>query len=318
MTTIFYRNNESIDKKCENLHTIINFIHADWKQLVKKADGATGKIMLVEKANYMGKFYANLDSYKTGHLSSYKHIAKKAMSHARSLFKKSACIHIKNKPALKNNEKLVEKIKLIMSNIGIEPYYTTYEYKTSRSRQKTGFTHSAGYMNDIARLIKTDDDFQSAKTQFVIECKLIKQYIKENEKKELQEKQKKQQQEEIKLKEKRLATLVVKYNLQYESTWNDVLSHLLSLDKYLSLAHSLYLNRCGWNEGYYYAEGGINNFVVETEEDKKIESDILNCISNWDGDGRIFRDTTYNYEYLYGKVDKDLLKDYNICCEAIL
>ena len=53
----------------------------------------------------------------------------------------------------------------------------------------------------------------------------------------------------------------------------DILDVILEKDKYLRLAHYLLKNREDWNDGYSYAESGLNGFDVETETDKLIEDD---------------------------------------------
>ena len=56
-----------------------------------------------------------------------------------------------------------------------------------------------------------------------------------------------------------------------------------------------------------------DGFIVESDEDGLIAADIQNCINNWDGDGRTFRDTKYNYDYCFSLVkDEQLYKDYQL------
>lgn len=56
---------------------------------------------------------------------------------------------------------------------------------------------------------------------------------------------------------------------------------------------------------------GRNSFTVTTELDAKIANELWSYINEWDGDGRIFRDCTYNYEVIFGLVEnQDLYNDY--------
>ena len=97
-----------------------------------------------------------------------------------------------------------------------------------------------------------------------------------------------------------------KYNLGFDGVFsvsatefNEVLlEKLLSINKYLTLAYWLYRNRCDWTDGPDYAEVGLNSFKVENVRDQAIYDDIQSYITNWDGDGRIFRDCDYNYKTL--------------------
>lgn len=91
---------------------------------------------------------------------------------------------------------------------------------------------------------------------------------------------------------------------------------LNDMNKYLHLAHWLNRNREDWSDGYSYAEVGINNFKVENEQDREILDSLLALIDeNWDGDGRVFRDTKWNYDALYSLVPEDLRSDFMICRE---
>jgi len=93
----------------------------------------------------------------------------------------------------------------------------------------------------------------------------------------------------------------------------DLLDVILEKDKYLRLGHYLLKNREDWNDGYSYAENGLNGFIVESDEDGLIAADIQNCIDNWDGDGRCFRDCQYNYDHCFSLVkDEQLYKDYQL------
>jgi len=56
-------------------------------------------------------------------------------------------------------------------------------------------------------------------------------------------------------------------------------------------------------------------FVAETEQDKEIEAEYYQILNSEEEDGRIFRDTVYNYSVLFSMVDEELMKDYNTLCE---
>jgi hypothetical protein len=64
----------------------------------------------------------------------------------------------------------------------------------------------------------------------------------------------------------------------------------------------------------------LRGFNVETDLDRKIYDNILSYISDWQGDGRVFRDCEYNYSVLYGIVsenDSQLYKDFKVVIENI-
>jgi len=292
-------------------------LKAEILTLEQKADEVTGKIMPSKYVgNTFGQWYSNIgDHFKNPSLysnNSPEAITKRARIYLKSLYIPTVKTHKKNIPAIKNNKALETKIRLIMSNIGIATQYVTYEYKTTRSTKKTKLTHNAGFVGDIKRLMKTSDGFENIKTEFIKKWNDINAYLKQERDKEKAIQREKERKTAAENAEKQRATLTIKYELPYESNWSEILETILAKDKYLALAHALMMNRGDWNDGYWYAENGLSHFKAETDEDRKIENDIQDCITNWDGDGRVFRDTKYNYDRIYAMANQILIADYTL------
>lgn len=109
------------------------------------------------------------------------------------------------------------------------------------------------------------------------------------------------------------ATLLVKYGLSSDATIYDINQALLKQNKYLMLGHYLEANRNDWSDGPDQARTGLDNFVVQNPPDSEILAEISQLINNWDGDGRCFRDCTWNYSALYAiaaEQNPELVKDY--------
>ena len=219
--------------------------------------------------------------------------------------------HQSNIPAIENNLKVREKITQIMKEIGIPSNYSTSEFKTQRSRTKTTTTHAAGYIGDLQRNIPVSDEsermltlIKSAEDSFKSTADTLKATIR----KELQEAEKTEKaKKEVLVK----ARLQVKYGLDEDSDWSDVLEALDSKDKYFMLARSMEAVRNDWNDGYGPVQYAIARFEVTSEEDREIFDEIHELANDYeDIDGRIFRDCEYNYSVLYGKVSEELMKDF--------
>jgi hypothetical protein len=91
----------------------------------------------------------------------------------------------------------------------------------------------------------------------------------------------------------------------------DLREILLKKNKYLRLAYFLEKNRGDWTDGPSYAENGLSGFTVETLDDHLIFVDINDLIEDWGGDGRCFRDCTWNYGRIYSEfVPPELLADF--------
>lgn len=221
-------------------------------------------------------------------------------------------VHQANLEIIEHNKVVVSKITALMKAVGIPDKYSNSYFKTSRSRTKTTETSKAGYLQDIDRNIKTSQE--SIPTKDSMMSGVYNKYRAIYDKIRLEEtkaEREKQAQEEL----HKIALLRAKYTPDDASSSAWVIREaILSKDKYLHLAYWLERNRGDWNDGYGYAETGLNGFTVEDGNvvDQEIEKCIQECIdSAEDGvDGRIFRDCEYNYGVLYGMVqDQTLLDD---------
>lgn len=58
-----------------------------------------------------------------------------------------------NKPVLEHNLRIREQVIEMMTRLGIPVTYSTYEYPSSRSKSMKSTTHTAGYNNDLQRVM---------------------------------------------------------------------------------------------------------------------------------------------------------------------
>ena len=114
-----------------------------------------------------------------------------------------------------------------------------------------------------------------------------------------------------------MAVIIARYSFDNATTAKDALEEILNQNKYLRLAHYLEMNRNDWNDGCSYAVAGLTGFNPETAEDNAILAEINNLCADFDGDGRVFRDCTYNYGVLFSMVPQQLLRDYSDLKEMI-
>ena len=117
----------------------------------------------------------------------------------------------------------------------------------------------------------------------------------------------------------RLEGVKVVLAAKYGCEPDNLVETMLGLNKYLKLAYALEQNRNDWNDGCYYAKCGLRAFEAVTREDVEVVTDLTQYVDNWDGDGRVFRDCTWNYSRLYDKAAKespDLYKDFETLREV--
>lgn len=219
-------------------------------------------------------------------------------------------VYDSNLPIIEDNKKVLQQVTLFMQEVGVPDTYSHSFYKTSRSRNKTTETHRAGYLQDLDRLIKVtqppvpkrDSLLESPRNKYKV-------LLSEVRKKEREEEEKRKTEEDV----HKVALLRAKYTPDNpHSDAHTLREEILKKDKYLQLAYWLERNRGDWSGGYNHANAGLDGFEVDAdnETDVAIHADIQACIeSGYEGgiDGRIFRDTTWNYSVLYGMVEDEVL-----------
>lgn len=288
------------------------------QELEKQANLTTGKIMEVKHANKMGDLKCSLEYYGSQNFyykSTCEDIVNAALAHGKMLFNESTAIHEANKDAIANNIEVRNKISMFMKATGISETYSTYEYPSSRSRQKKRVSHSSGWMGDLQRCVTIDDGYSVAISSHEDFKRRVEEYRKRHEKEENDRKMAEEKATKEKENNNRRIMFCVKYELDPDSSWSDILETILGKNKYLKLAYWLMRNRGDWGEGYHYAKIGIESFTVEYDIDREIAKDINDCIAmeeNGDVDDRIFRDCTWNYNRILELVtDEKLLIDFN-------
>ncbi len=225
-------------------------------------------------------------------------------------------IHEENIIKKRSNKETYIALSNLLDRIGIQSKY--YGYPSKRSRNKEWITYN--WVHEIFSQIPCNYD-ENLLEKLVKKHKDEIQQIYNDEIKRIEEEQKKKEAEQHeKERNKKLALLFAKYDLDLNCDWEDLLEIVISKNKYLNLAYYLERNRGDWSNGCNYAIIGLHNFKIENELDQKIYDDIRGCIDNWDGDGRVFRDCQYNYSVLYNMAaeqEPDLYKDFEVIVENI-
>ena len=308
-------------KYVKNIDEAFDFVKGLMTALEKKAESNIPSVMKLSKItmpSVANTYAANAFKYGSSYYERDPKTIEEVDTKLIQLLEKAEVERLKvvaeheaNLPAIENNQKVREKITQIMKDIGIPNNYSTSEFKTQRSRTKTTTTHSAGYLGDLQRNVPVSDESERMLTLIKSAVDSLKRHadtLKANIRKELQEAEKTEKaKKEILAK----ARLQVKYNLDEDFEWSDVLDVLDKKDKYFMLARAMEDTRNDWNDGYGRVQYAISAFEVETEEDKEIFESIHElAYESEDIDGRVFRDCEYNYSFLYGKVSEEILNDY--------
>jgi len=300
----------------ENARKAVDTLENHFEHLTKVANTTTGKIMPVKRCEKTATLSAPISSYeKSGYypysitLSAEK-VCEKALAEVEAAIAEDRATHEANKPALENNIALSKNVSLMMTNMGIPETYSVFEWN-KRGTKRVEDRRSAGWKLDLARVCVCSDYIEECERRYSEKIKAIAEYKRKREAAEAAKKAEEEKIENAKKEAKELAMYLVKYNLDATDSWGSVLAVILEKNKYLRLAHYLRKNRGDWSDGPDYAETGMDSFTVETETDKKIAAEISALVSDWDGDGRVFRDCEYNYDIIFGMVnDAELMKEY--------
>lgn len=274
------------------------------------------KIMPVDPCGQVGQCMASPSSYSS-RLHSYQtkttaYIASIAMSELQAARARDIAIHEKNLPAIENNKLIAAQIIALNEAIGMPKRWSERD-RNSRSRYIKTIGHDAGYLTDISREVKTDDGFQSATLTYERMLKTYQEYA-EQGKREAEAEVRRAEREKQALIDKRkadieLAAMLLRYELPLDASWSDVLENLRARHQRLDLAVAMAHTRGDWSEGPYRVRGAMDRFTIRDNEDKDIANDVLGCMDDFE-DGRVFRDTTWNYTRLFDSVeDKQLVAD---------
>jgi vacuolar-type H+-ATPase subunit I/STV1 len=286
------------------------------ESLTAKLNTENGVMSEVKKISFSGHWHSNVMYYDD---SRYGSSWKVAVANARKTVSewrdKAEKMHASNIDAIANNEKARARIESVMSAIGIPQTYTTHEYKTKRSREKTAIKNVAGYRGDIERWLPVSDNYDVEMKRYVELEQQINDFerkMQAEERQQAAEKERKEQEEIRKRKaDLELVALLSKYGLPIETDEYTLFDTIVNSNKYLRLAHYMQRNRDDWSDGPSLAQYGLDSFSAETETDREIYEQVSDRISHWDGDGRVFRDMEWSYDQIVSfGVPCDLHTDY--------
>lgn len=269
------------------------------------------KIQPVEPCGAIGKCMASPSSYAS-QLGSYasnnpKAVAAHALRALETARAQDVATHEKNLPAIEINKQIAAQVEGLMETIGMPRSWSERDLK-SRSRYPKSITHQAGWIDDVRRHCRTDDGFAHATSTYERMLKEYQSYAERAEQEAAQAAAKAQREKDAELAKRRadmeLAAMLLRYQLPIESTWGDVLDHLVEKNQRLRLAVAMQQTRMDWNEGAWRVHGALGAFQIETTEDKDIANDIASCLADFE-DGRVFRDTEWNYDRLFASVAEE-------------
>lgn len=224
-------------------------------------------------------------------------------------WKRSQPVRERNAAVVANNRKLQDRFLALVQNTGIP---TTVRRLKPRSRSRWNASNyetvESDWFTGLKLAIPTMDSWPTLHERFESRMREVGAAIQRREAEKAAAARAKAEADEKVRNAAVLLLLSEKYGCQADS-W-DVGNALLKRCKYMRLAHYLRKNRNDWSDGPDFARQGLDGFSAETPQDQEILRDLCPLVEDWDGDGRVFRDTKWSYDALFGLVNPDLLADY--------
>lgn len=249
-------------------------------------------------------------SYQTHPKPSIEQMEKEVNKRAGDAKIKADTTHEANLPKMASNKALAEKLHFLMGSIKMPATYRGNREVGRRGKTET-VRLDAGYKSDIAREISVDDGYARFMDNYRSLLKELETYVQRRRSEEHAAKVKAEAEAKKMEADRLLGVYLGRYNLGVTAGWSDILDAVLAKDKHLRLAHYLALNRGDWSEGCSYAREGLRGFPIETAQDREIYEDIKGYCSDWDGDGRVFRDCSWSYDRLLSLVPPAIKAEYD-------
>lgn len=286
-----------VDYDVKRAHEYIDALAAKVKAAEEKAKRAS--------FDFIGAKIMGFEAYKMPSESFSMNDPDAAQKRADELYEHDKAVRERNKVAADNNCEIKEALILLMKNIGFAE--TVRQRRKSRARYVQYESVNAQW-KDYLDLIPFDVTANRIDEIYKEWCRRIADRRKEIAAQHEATKKKLEASERERSKLKLLASMSIKYGQDFDDVYGAV-QHILSKDKYLHLAYYMQKNRGDWTEGCSYAETGLEGFTVEGGPDGEIYKEISELCSDWDGDGRVFRDCTWSYDKIFGLADQGKLKD---------
>lgn len=181
--------------------------------------------------------------------------------------------HVENLKAMEHNAAIKARVEALMAEIGMPAKVAEIDRK-SRARFPKRITRDAGWVEDLRRECKTYDGFDLATRTYEQMKERYELYAAEAEKEDELIAAAKAQAEERRRQEKlanvELAEIVLRYGLDREAEWSDVLESLRGKDQRLDLAVAMSQTRSDWSEGAYRVSAAFGRFTIHDDTDKAI------------------------------------------------
>lgn len=226
-------------------------------------------------------------------------------------FKECSAIKITNADVSANNQKVYNYIISIFNLVGIQ-----LDHPDPKSRKSFPPTVRKDFVQEIAKECCQYDingDFERSYKNIIQE--INKERIKRETAKRLAEQEAERAKKQKEMESFKLQ-MIQKYKIDISQGMpdnNTILEAITYSNKYLRLADAMLKTRGDWSDGCELVQCALAEFTTENQFDIKINNELVRLVEDWEGDGRVFRDCEYNYDFLFNFIkdqDAALMEDY--------
>lgn len=220
--------------------------------------------------------------------------------------------HARNIPKIESNRRIRAIVTALMENLGLPKEYRAPK-ANSRAYIPRMERHDAGWVGDLNRWCPISDGYEMHSRT----CDNAERIITEGRdaaRKAAEDRIISMEQHREKERKEREANLawarvILNHRLGGTPTWSEIKQALCEKDQRVRLALAMMHARESWEEGHEEVLQAFRSFKPLDSVDAAIFSDVAECIANWDGDGRIYRDTRWNYDAILATVEQTLRDD---------
>ena len=219
---------------------------------------------------------------------SYEFSGKAALD---SAYKESLPVIERNKKVAEHNRVLRDRVTALLTAIKLP------SSRVCISNRGGGKYTDAGWQKSVAA-IPTNCGWSELERSYRDRLQSIEEKKRKEEYERAQELRKREEAEKA-VQARVVAKLVAKDLGIAEDDRYSVWEALLSRNKYLRLADAGLRTRGDWSDGPWRVKDAMDHFTIENAQDNAIAEAYRGELSDWCGDGRIFRDFEWNYDKLF-------------------
>lgn len=279
--------------------------HAD--KLVKEIERLNAELTKLKTLHGTAQEYIKVPFLdRTYNLAADTWSSDRRWPHAQSDYKAALELAKQNDAAKAANELLASNLAKMIEACGLKCEVVDRSWRTGKVKSRTPMEWKSALSNAFPSPSGTTDE---------VEAKW-KRLSEQQAKIEKQREQEAAQKEAARLadeRERQLTVAVIEAAkfLGIDPITADaesIIETLRERDKYLDLAVAMSATRGDWSDGFYRVEHALGRFEVVTEDDRKMVADVSSCMAH--DDGRVFRDTEWNYDKIFQYANQESVRHY--------